>query len=176
MSRETTTSTLDIVLLAIQSRLIAQVSEFTIHNTYLSTLPTDAPPPSPGQVMCEISPDETWQFEEPMLTGGGRHMMHTRGRIITTLHLTIQTDPVGKDPQYLTNATRGAIKYLNATLSALADHDLLDTEGNELLSHPLRPLTMHLPPKDKREIGYVSIAWDVEFDWYLSIPDDYPTP
>jgi hypothetical protein len=170
MARETTTSTLDKILLQLRARLIDRVAEFTIHNTYLSTMPNDAPPPSAASVMCEISPSEQWTFEEGMITGGGRYMLHTRGQILTTVHLTISLDKVGTDPQFITNVTRGAVHFLNSLLEALSDHDLLDEDANELLSHPLRPLSMHIPPKEKREIGYVTIVWDVEFDWYLTVP------
>lgn len=167
MTRETTTSTLDVILTRVHARIVAACPSATNDNTYISTVNSDLPP-SPDMYMFEISPSQTWSFEPGHFTGAGRYAMHVIGQINITVHSTLQADEFGRDKEYLTHADNGIIKLMTEVLSALADHDLLDATGNELLSHPMRPSQAHIPPKDDRARGFVTITADVEFDWYIS--------
>lgn len=167
MTRETTTSTLDIILTRFHARIIAACGSATEDNTYLSTVSSELPP-SPAEVIYELSPSQSITFEDGHFTGAGRYAMHVSCQLNVTIHSTIQLDELGRDGIYLTHADRGIIQYMTEVLSALADHDLLDESGNELLSQPLRPVQAHIPPRDDRTRGYVMLSFACEFDWYIS--------
>lgn len=166
MARETVSSTLDTILTRVHARLITVCTGSTHNNTYLSTVSLELPPSS-DEVVFEISPSQSLTFDDPHFTGAGRNAMHVSFQINVTIHSTVQSDEVGRDTEYLTHADRGIVKYMTAVLSALADHDLLDLDGNQLLSQPLRPLQAHIPPKDDRSRGYVTLVFGCEFDWYI---------
>lgn len=174
MARETTTSTPDIILTRAHSRIVAACDSATNDNTYISTTSTELPP-NPDEIMYEIGLAPTLSFEYDgggHFTGAGRNAVHVKGQLSVTIHSTLQADEVGRDLQFLTHADRGIIQYMTEILNALTGHELLDESGNELLSQPLRPIQAHIPPKDDRSRGYVTILFDLEFDWY--IPPEEP--
>lgn len=166
MTRETTTSTLDTILTRLHARIIAACAAATDDNTYISTVSSELLP-NPDEVVFELSPSQSITFEDGHFTGAGRYAMHVVCQLNVTIHSTIQQDEVGRDTIYLTNSDRGIIKYMTQVLSALADHDLLDASGNQLLSHPLRPMQAYIPPRDDRTRGYVTMSFGCEFDWYI---------
>ena len=166
MARETSTNLAE-VLTAFKTRLIDQIADASSHNTYLSTLP-DELPPSPDELMFEISPSTNWQFEQGQIVGGGQNMLHVMGQILITCHITQQKDEVGRDSFYLTHETLGVSPLLKLVLKALSVHDLADPDGDLLLSHPIHPSSIVIRPKDDRSRGYVTLALDVEFDWDMT--------
>lgn len=167
MTRETTTSTLDVILTRVHARIVAACPSASNDNTYISTVSMELPP-NPDEKMLEISPSQSWSFEMPHFTGAGRNAMHTIGQINITVHSTLSADEVGRDKEFLTHSDHGIIKLMTEVLSALADHDLLDASGNELLSEPMRPIQAQIPPKDDRTRGFVTISFEVRFDWYIN--------
>lgn len=167
MARETTTSTLDNILLRTVARLIDQVTDAGTANTYISTVPQELPP-NPAEFMFEVSPSNNYTFEEGHMTGGGTVMLHCITEIVVTIHVTGQPDQQGRDDHYLTHTDRGVIKQITGVLKALSIHDLQDAAGNELLSHPMRPVQGTIPPKDERKRGFVSLFFQCEFDWWMS--------
>lgn len=169
MARETTTTTPDVILTRAHARIVAACDSATDDNTYISTTSTELPP-NPDEVMYELGFSPTMSFTSDgggHFTGAGRNAMHVSTQLSVTIHSILQADEVGRDKEYLTHADRGVIQYMTEILNALAEHDLLDSSGNELLSHPLRPSQAHIPPKDDRSRGYVTILFDLEFDWYI---------
>lgn len=166
MARETTSSTLDVILVRVHARIIAACPSATNDNTYISTVSSELPPSS-DERMLEIAPSQVWTFEPGHFTGAGRNAVHMIGQISVTIHTTLQADEVGRDLQFLTHSDRGIIILMNEVLNALSDHDLVDASGNELLSHPLRPSQAHIPPRDDRTRGFLTLLFDVEFDTYI---------
>lgn len=174
MSNRESTTTPEQILLRIVDRLCDQINEANQHNTFISTLP-ETEFPNPSEFMFEVAPDSNWNFDQGHITGAGKNALHTMGLISVTLHSHFQGDQAGRDVAWLTNATRGILRLVTKVLDALSNYDLTDVNGNELLSEPLRPTGMAIPPKDKREKGWITLAFNVEFDWLLT-PEEAPVP
>ncbi len=167
MARETTTSKLDLILLRAKRRLVDAAAIATDSNTYISTIP-DELPPNPDEVMFEIAPSHSYQFDQGILAGAGQASLHTQTQLIVTIHSTVQLDEAGRDEIYLTRENLGACELIRQVLKAFCDHDLLDEDDNQMLSHPLMPISGDIPPKDQRERGFVSLRFRCDFDWNMS--------
>ena len=154
-------------------RMIDDIAACTSSNTYLSTMPNQLPP-NPDEVMFEVSPSGTYSFDQDIITGAGRNALQCSTEILVTIHVTHQNDEMGRDTEYLTNSTRGALVHVGSVLESLSLHNLLIANGNEILIHPMRPTTGWIPPKDDRRKGFVTLAFSVEFDWDIS--SDIYTP
>lgn len=174
MARETTSSTLDQVLLRVIDRLIVTVAEAKSANTYISTV-HDEPAPNSDENMFEVAPSENSSFDDAHMEGAGKNALHWIGSIDVMIHATAQNDQVGRDVEFLTNASRGIIGLVTKVLDSLSNHDLLDADGNQMLSQPLRPGRMSIPPKNDRTTGYILVSFSCEFDWYMSTADP-PVP
>lgn len=160
-------TTLEPVLLRTVDRLIQQISEANEVNTYISTLPNELFP-NPSENMFEVSPGETWTFDPGHITGAGKNALHVKGSLKVTIHHTSQQDQAGRDTVYLTNRTRGVMRLVTKVLDALTNHDLANEDEQPLLSEPMQPTTLHIPPKDERRKGFVTIEFSCEFDWHVT--------
>lgn len=161
-------TTLDAILLRVIPHLIAQVPDAKIGNTYLSTIPNELFP-NPAEFMFEISPSESWTFEQGHITGAGKDALHAVGNILVTIHSAVQLDQVGRDAEYLTNQARGILRLVTLVLDAMSNHDLLNADDEPMLSQPMRPVRLHIPAKDDRRKGFVTIEFEIEFDWDMTI-------
>lgn len=160
-------TTLEPVLLRILDRLIDQIREANKVNTYLSTLPNELFP-NPSEYMFEVSPGEQWSFDPGHMTGAGKNALHAVGSVKITIHHTGQLDQAGRDTEYLTGSVRGVMRLVTKVLDALSNHELADSDERPLLSQPLQPKAMYIPPKDDRRKGFVTIEFSCEFDWHVT--------
>jgi hypothetical protein len=151
----------------LKNRIIAEISAATDDNVYVSTIPEEVPP-SPDEIMFEISPGPNISFDGPIFVGAGKNSLNTNMEFVVTVHLTQQKDETGRDEQFLEHASLGAFPLMRLVLKALAEHDPQDTSSNYQLSQMIRPVAAHIPPRDDREIGYFTLRFELVFDWDMS--------
>jgi len=168
MGRETNnTNRPEEIFDSIRDRLIDQITLATTHNTYVSTLPSETPA-SAADVLYEISPGQDVTFDYPEIVGAGQSQVSTKMQMMVTIHIATDRDQEGRDDEYLKASDIGAFVLVRDVLKALCAWDPLDSSSNEQLSQPMIPTRAYFPAKDDREVGYVTIVFDMEFDWDMS--------
>lgn len=159
-------TTPDVILRAVIQRLIDAVPQAEEANTYASTISRELPP-NPSDVMFEVALAHNFSEWQPEITGAGNEGLHTIMSVMVTISTTIQQDEVGHDLLYLTDTQLGVCHLMTDVLAALSMYDPKDEAGEEILAQPMRPTSGQLPPKDDRSRGYVTLLFEVEFDWLL---------
>ena len=167
MTRNPIKTTPDVILLRVVERLKAQIADAKESNTYISTVSQELPP-NPADVMFEVSLSHNFAFDPGELAGGGSNTIHTHASVMVTIHTQIQLDEMGRDLHYLTHASLGVCKNMTRVLAALTDHDLLNAAAQPILAHTMMPAQGQIPPKDERKKGFVTLIFDVDFDWDIS--------
>lgn len=168
MTRETSTNLDDILNWAV-ARLVSEVDLATVDNTYVSTVSQELPP-SPDEVMFEVSIGPNLNFDGGIIVGAGQASIHTRGQLMVTIHITQSKDEAGRDLHYMNHETLGVSPLVKGVLKAIAATDPVDVNdaSEHLLAEYIIPVSVTIPPKDEREKGYVTCFFDISFDWDMT--------
>ena len=120
----------------------------------------------------QAPPGDTWltlwidggQFDPEQADGG---VATVKASVTVVAWSKVLLDPTGKDAKTLTDATRGLLVVADKVFQALWLHDL-QSGADEILSEPMRPVTLGSPVRPPDEPGSVSLTWEVIFNWEVS--------
>ena len=130
-------SRLPTLLRAVHSRISDQVLGANDSLVIISDDP-DSTPPMPGDVWWVVSPAPSGQFTENF-GGGSVESAEVQTAFIVTVHSIIQQDEPGRGEEMFLDPNFGIFEKMSPVLEALSGHDLLDPDGNQILSQPIFP-------------------------------------
>ncbi|MCE9556618.1 MAG: hypothetical protein K8T91_24980 [Planctomycetes bacterium] len=113
-----------------------------------------------------------FQFDLPKVAGGGRAVTCSDWSI--SLHVVVQLllDQGDADDQFLTHQTLGILAKVHDAVDSLQLFDPEDeenpTEGNLLLSKPMRIESINDGSKEPAKWGVYELTWHVPFKWDLN--------
>ena len=121
---------------------------------------------NPGTLYVTIEPGGG-SFGQGMLDGGGRNQLSDDSTLVTVVHTRLNVDELGRATQALTDATLGLLAMYWQVVDTLTIWDAQDTDGNEILREPMRPLS-HGDPQWDQDTYSKQVVWQTMFDWDLS--------
>ena len=143
-------------------------SLFTDTNTWISDDPNfEVPASSRHKVYCIVYPMEAPYGEGEFFGGGGNTLIEETGATVA-IHVTQQLRQTGKPWIHLSDPVYGLWKLKLDLLKKLTNHELLDGEGNKLLTHNVQPLFSERPTIQGVPVGDLALSFKLPFRWDLS--------
>lgn len=155
------------VLTRVMARLIAEVTDATAVNTFLTTRPDDPPPAGAADVYFGISLDEG-PINRPMLAGAGENIIRVETTIAVNLWTIYRGDRSEWDTEFLTNDTLGILPRCTGVIAAFTNHELLNAGGDRIVAENMMPLRLGVRSKLTGEWGQVMLPFECNFDWAIA--------
>lgn len=162
-------STLDVILSRIVERLKFVIPGADDQTCYLADDPDELRSgllkTAPAEVCFLVCPAPGGQFDPAFWAGGGEFTIEVNTVVTVTVHKAIElADQQGRGRELLTAANRGLFsQYMPLVMTALAGHDLTNTDGNWILSKALEPLDYNWDREPKRRTSSIQIGFGVNW-------------
>ena len=156
------------VLEAVISRLISQLTELKASNCYLSLEPY--PDERITHPLCCIVSPMGGVYDATVFEGAGSNSLIENSGVIVSVWSNLKLDQSGHAERVLNDAARGLIVLKRKILMALTGHDLLDSDGNQILVALMAPRQAEHPQKGvmKDNLTGFSLMFSTDFEWDLS--------
>jgi len=166
---------LETILQSIVDRIIDQLTEATIDNTYVNFDPDVTN--NPGKFVFVVAP-AGGVFDESMIDGGGLAQVTGTTNIVVKIHSPDQRDQSGRAKTSLMDSAAGLAIVHRKLLKALTTFDPVDDDGNEQCRNPLMPGQFHYQRagaagQGPRSYSAVEQVFVADFDWDMGV-DDLP--
>lgn len=154
------------IVLAVKELLKANIQDATDSTVRImpNSLGSGHHMPSDSRVYV-VSPSTTIAYDQAAYAGGGNMQVSARVAIVVTAKVPGSLDDVDEIEFWFKKQEQTRVELM----SALSGRDLYDYEGVRLTNEPLFPRESAWN-KDKT-MGDVMVAFDVEFDELITIPD-----
>lgn len=157
-------SDMDTVLERVVVRLVAQLTEATTDNCFVSYNPDAIREfPVSGRWAFIVSPSPSGSYDPESFTGGGNYMAEINTVFVVTAHSHVQLDPPGKADYMLNDSTFGLFPMKRKIVKALAEHDLQDSNGDEVLNEPIYPADYTWEMVDRSRAN-IQVGFSIRFD------------
>jgi hypothetical protein len=123
----------------------------------------------PNLTYVIVYPD-AGEFDQRLLAGGGEFQCNETAAIVVEVFSALAEDVTGQDSIWLTGAD-GISPSLKKVLKCLTDQPLLDTDGTEITTEPMRPLSRTAPDRldEETPLGSIGLVFEVKFFWDLGV-------
>lgn len=159
-------TTLDVLLLAAQSKLIAD-DVFHLSSCFLTVTPDLLEFPA-NDVFGTISPGRQ-TIDDPIRIGAGRVVIVVNGEMIVTIWTRSYLDQVPQDTLFLTNSATGAIQTSTAVINSLELYQPVDGSGNQLLPAGFELVEIESFSRKAEKVGWGAIKTRWKFFYTLNI-------
>jgi hypothetical protein len=163
-------TTPDVVFATIRQRLI-DTETFTPSCVFVVTDREASLNVPPGTIYGIVQPGR-FRFDQRQIAGGGRSNVKAEWDVSIVVMANIGLDQGDRAAQWLLNSA-GVIVRSSQVLDALLCVDLIDGDGNGLLTEPMRPSGGDVRAKPGK-FGELAVDFTVSFVW--NMPTDYTSP
>jgi hypothetical protein len=141
---------------------------FNDTNTWISDDPSfQVPSSSRHKVYCIVYPMEA-PYSAGEFYGGGQNTLIEETGATVAIHVTQQLRQNGKPWIHLSDPVTGLWKLKHDLLKKLTNHELVDGEGNKLLTHNVEPIFSERPTIQGVPVGDLALSFKLPFRWDLS--------